>query len=92
MLGTLKWGGGRALRLGWARGLIATARTYWRALRLGQPREIASWEKTLGKLPLGKNTHGKVPNIQKIQGVHRNLAIKTTYPNVVSRFLLISKS
>ena len=38
-------GGGRALRLGWARGPSAAARTHWgQALRLGKTWEVSACE------------------------------------------------
>ena len=51
-------GGGRTLRLGWARG---------RALRLGQTWEVAAWEIAhLGNIPwevaTWEKSFGKVPN------------------------------
>ena len=68
--------GGRALRLGSAKGLSAEARTGLGAEHCGLDRigklplgklhiwKVVTWENTLGKLPLGKNPLGKyIPNI-----------------------------
>ena len=56
--------GGRALRLGWTRGLSVAVRTGWgRVLWLGYTWEVANKENFLEKLPLGINYSGKHPTM-----------------------------